>query len=905
MEFLEGANLAERLEAGDLTTSETRRLLRQICGALEAAHRAGIVHRDLKPENIWVAAPAHEDSFAKVLDFGIAKLLDNPAGKSTQTGAAMGTPRYMAPEQCMGRPVDHRADIYSLGVILYEIFAGIVPFRGESFGELIYQHMSEVPEPPSRHRAIDPELERIILACLEKDPAKRPESAKELGRLLNLVLREGSGPVTQPRTAVVTARPSAAIGTTMGQSVGEVALPPPPAPKRVAALAAAGAAAVIVVVAGFLLTRNSTTTGAPAVSPAPAPPVATAPKPPPTTGHLQLHIEGGPADRVSLDGHEVAQAVSAVDFGEVAAGAHLVTIEAAGRETKNSPVTITGGAPATLSNLAPSGRAAAPRDPSTTGSRSGPGPRGRHAGWRPAGARSYHQTFSRRGARTHGRKPVPQKLMRHFSLVSLVTIGLCMVVAGGRAGAQTPPLSPAARQEAAERFDRGLRLFNQGENAGALVEFKRTYELTGDPSTLFNIGLVYAELKRPVEAVDALDMLLKSSAKLGPEQRQKAEKIRTEQWTFVSFVEVATNVQAMIEVDGVEASHTPVSGPLRLAAGHHVLGAVAAGYAPLRKTIDIAGGETQKLSFELVPGEAALGHLALHCALPAAAIWIDGTESGRTPLAATLALNPGPHHIEVRREGYRPAIADIKLDLGAVGDVTLDPQVDTAEVASSGGNLVVAVSETDALLSVDGHPPEPLAGPIRLPVGPHHLTLTRAGFEPSELDVTIARGATFNTTVNLQATADTRDAYLAHIHERRIWGWATAGVGVAALATGVALLLTGRTALNSANANLDIVDQEFARGGGGICDQSQDVSKPMCDALLADANQRVSNANARITVGYIVGGVGVAAAVVGTVVLLTGDDPDRYDRKSAASGRPTLMGWATGSSGGVVLLGRF
>ncbi len=498
--------------------------------------------------------------------------------------------------------------------------------------------------------------------------------------------------------------------------------------------------------------------------------------------------------------------------------------------------------------------------------------------------------------------------MRHFSLaspVSLISIGLCVVLVGGRAAAQTPMLSPAARQEAAERFDRGLRLFNQGENAGALVEFKRTYELTGDPSTLFNIGLVYAELKRPVEAVDALDMLLKSSAKLGPEQRQKAERVRAEQRTFVSFVEISSNVQAMIEVDGVEASHTPLTAPLRLAAGHHVVGAVAAGYAPLRKTIDIAGGETQKLSFELVPGEAALGHLALHCALPAAAIWIDGTESGRTPLAATLALNPGPHHIEVRREGYRPAIADIKLDLGAVADVTLDPQVDPAEMASSGGNLIVTVSETDALLSVDGHPAEALAGPIRLPVGPHHLTLTRAGFEPSELDVTIARGATFNTTVNLQATADTRDAYLARIHERRVWGWATAGVGVAALATGVVLLVTGHSALNSANDNLTAVDQEFVRGSGKPCDQSQQVDQAMCAALLDNANQRVSNANTRITVGYIVGGVGVAAAVVGAVVLLTGDDPGRYDHKSASSGHPTLLGWATGSSGGLMLLGQF
>jgi hypothetical protein len=237
--------------------------------------------------------------------------------------------------------------------------------------------------------------------------------------------------------------------------------------------------------------------------------------------------------------------------------------------------------------------------------------------------------------------------------------------------------------------------------------------------------------------------------------------------------------------------------------------------------------------------------------------------------------------------------------------VTLDPQIDAAEVATSGGNLVVTVGEADALLSVDGHPSEPLTGPVRLPVGPHHLTLTRAGFEPSELDVTIARGATFNTTVNLQATADTRDAYLARIHERRVWGWATAGVGVAALATGVVLLVTGHSALNSANDNLTTVDQSFVRGGGKPCDQSMQVDQAMCAALLDNANQRVSNANTRITVGYIVGGVGVAAAVVGAVVLLTGDDPNRYDRKSAASGRPTLLGWTTGSGGGVMLLGRF
>jgi hypothetical protein len=361
MEYLEGASLAVRLEAADLTASETRRLLRQICSALEAAHRAEIVHRDLKPENIWIAAPAHEDSFAKVLDFGIAKLLDNPQARTTQTGAAMGTPRYMAPEQCMGRPVDRRADIYSLGVILYELFAGVVPFRGESFGELLYQHMSEAPEPPSKHRPVDPELERIILSCLEKDPAKRPQTAKDLARLLDAALHEGPGPITQVRTTVLTPQPQSGPVTTMRQSVGELAaaplseeaLPPSQVKKRGVGLAIAATAAVVVI-GGFVLMKGHSTPRelaaptAPAATVSNAPPVAASPSPV-STGRLQLHIEGGPADRISLDGREIARATSTVDFGEVSPGAHLVSIEAAGRDTQQSPVTITAGTPTVLS----------------------------------------------------------------------------------------------------------------------------------------------------------------------------------------------------------------------------------------------------------------------------------------------------------------------------------------------------------------------------------------------------------------------------------------------------------------------------------------------------------------------------------------------------------------------------
>jgi hypothetical protein len=490
--------------------------------------------------------------------------------------------------------------------------------------------------------------------------------------------------------------------------------------------------------------------------------------------------------------------------------------------------------------------------------------------------------------------------MRLTVAVAFGTIVLSL--AGGAARAQTAPLSAEARKEAAERFDRGLRLFNQGENAGALVEFKRTYELTGDPSTLLNIGLVYAELKRPVDAVDALDTLLKSNAKLGPEQRQKAERVRAEQLTFVSFLQIDTNVAAMIEIDGVEATHTPVAGTLRVAAGHHVVGAVAAGYAPSRKTIDIAGSEIQKLSFVLVPGEAGLGHVALHCALPAADVWVDGNPSGRTPLTQTLALNPGAHHVEVRRDGYRTASTDIKLDLGAVADVTLEPEIDATAVAQGGGSLVLTASETGAEVSIDGRPPEALGGARRLPVGPHHVLITRAGFEPADVDVTIARGATFNTTVDLQPDAQTREAYLAGIHTRRVWGWTVGGVGVAALITGTVLYAIGHSDLDSANANYTTVYNGLK--SSTYCNPNY-VLPPPCAAMLDAANQKIDDANTKLKIGYIVGGVGAAAAVTGAILLLTSDDPGKYDRKTSSTRRPTLLGWTTGSAGGLTLLGRF
>jgi len=188
MEYLEGHTLADRLQAGDLPLPDLPPLLGQICDALDAAHGEKIVHRDLKPENIWIVSPRRGRPFVKLLDFGIAKLLATGEQSTTQAGAVMGTPQYMSPEQCHGRAIDHRTDIYAMGVILYQMYTGRLPFHGETFAEILAKQLTYTPDRPSTHASLPAALDELIMRCLDKDPAGRPQSARELGEALATVL---------------------------------------------------------------------------------------------------------------------------------------------------------------------------------------------------------------------------------------------------------------------------------------------------------------------------------------------------------------------------------------------------------------------------------------------------------------------------------------------------------------------------------------------------------------------------------------------------------------------------------------------------------------------------------------------------------------------------------------------
>ena len=197
MEFLDGEDLANVL--GREVTVDSDRvcgIVLQCCRALSATHAKGIVHRDIKPENIFLTKRDGVDDFVKIVDFGIAKMSDietdgAPGRKLTKTGMIFGTPEYMSPEQAAGKELDHRVDVYALGIILYECLAGRVPFEGDTFMGVLTQHLfAELPPIAEMNpqAKVSRELELVIRKALAKDPDDRYQDTEELAEAIDCAL---------------------------------------------------------------------------------------------------------------------------------------------------------------------------------------------------------------------------------------------------------------------------------------------------------------------------------------------------------------------------------------------------------------------------------------------------------------------------------------------------------------------------------------------------------------------------------------------------------------------------------------------------------------------------------------------------------------------------------------------
>ena len=264
MEYLVGQSMAELMQAeGGLAPGRALALIAQVCDGLAAAHAKGIIHRDMKPENVFVTQGSDGSDCVKVLDFGIAKVSQEDGQSNlTKTGSVFGTPHYMSPEQALGKKVDARADIYSLGVILFEVFTGQLPFKAESFMGILSQHITEKPPLPSQVAAggkgIPEPVEGLILRAMAKDPSERFASVLLLKQAMLQVFEqlysgaagatvwgmprsaaaaEGNAPGASGPSGTLAATPLAATPPTAsaGRSVGS---PPPPTVAAGAAVAA-------------------------------------------------------------------------------------------------------------------------------------------------------------------------------------------------------------------------------------------------------------------------------------------------------------------------------------------------------------------------------------------------------------------------------------------------------------------------------------------------------------------------------------------------------------------------------------------------------------------------------------------------------------------------------------------
>jgi serine/threonine-protein kinase len=230
LEFIEGQSLARLVsKVGALSPLRALRITRQIVEALQAAHAVGIVHRDLKPDNVMLVDKDDDPDFVKVLDFGIAKVkveetVEQPA--LTQIGTVFGTPEYMSPEQARGELVDARADLYTVGVILFEMLSGNSPFKDDDLVVVLTRHLTA--DPPPLPSSIDPTIRELVLRLLKKNREERVQSAAELieridrilaaiagGSPISGVMRSGQGMRSSPDLAATARDPSEAFSPTL------------------------------------------------------------------------------------------------------------------------------------------------------------------------------------------------------------------------------------------------------------------------------------------------------------------------------------------------------------------------------------------------------------------------------------------------------------------------------------------------------------------------------------------------------------------------------------------------------------------------------------------------------------------------------------------------------------------
>jgi formylglycine-generating enzyme required for sulfatase activity len=335
MEYLRGENLRQRLgRVGRFTVEETVRFAGVVCDVLEVMHATGIVHRDLKPDNI-VFSSRGGDEAVKILDFGIVKLATaSISGHLTRTGTVVGTPAYMSPEQCMAGDVDGRSDIYALGVILFQMLTGRIPFDSDNVLTMMYLHVNQ--EPPSAHDhdpSVPPEFAGVVRRMMAKEPAARYASATECAA----ALAEASGVAIPIRDGKSASAVRAVSGTGVGSTGDAIAPTADASPdygrqqrtyprRRWLGFALGGALSIAAVAAGVSYAPDLLRSGTSSSTPLPAGPLTTPTGVNPILTARFVEIAGG-AVTIGANAGDCVD-MDACEIGPDETPAHTVTLPA-------------------------------------------------------------------------------------------------------------------------------------------------------------------------------------------------------------------------------------------------------------------------------------------------------------------------------------------------------------------------------------------------------------------------------------------------------------------------------------------------------------------------------------------------------------------------------------------------
>lgn len=472
--------------------------------------------------------------------------------------------------------------------------------------------------------------------------------------------------------------------------------------------------------------------------------------------------------------------------------------------------------------------------------------------------------------------------------------------------ASAQAVGDADREAAKERFARGVERMRAQDFVGAAEQFEKAYEIAPFAVILYNLGIAYDKLDRPIEAVDALQKVIDAPGNLRADRVARAKEIVAEQNKRIGRLLVTVDQPgAEVRIDGNGVGNTPLPGPHPVGAGTHFLVVLKSGFAPFRKEVKVAGQATETVSVTLEPTELAFAQIWVRTSLPQTEVWLDGTQIGVTPLEQSFPVLPGQHAIELRRVGYHSVIKRIDVGGGATAEIEITPAIDEAAVRAEGGTLSLAADELENLvLTVDGKRHGVYAGAIALAPGAHDVTVERAGFFPTTLRVHIGKGGRLERRVVMDPTPETIADHNANATLFTALGWTFTVAGVLAAGGGVGFTLWNENSAKDAEDNFlpflapgQLCDADSP----AIYDERECTTRgERVDAARASRNDR--------RVGTYVLFIGAGALLAtGITLLVLAPDSDKYKPESDGLDELGLMPIvAPGPDGGFVgISGRF